>query len=273
LAIGAAAYSVADDVTVAAHLTRALQAGCNTLDVAPAYGAAIELLGPLLPAVREQLFVACKTGAREAGAARAELEDSLTRLGVGHFDLFQMHAVRTDEELDAVCGPDGAATALLRARDEGLTRFVGVTGHFQAVPRLFRSMLDRLDLDTVMLPVNASMLALPDYRRALDDLAAVVAERDLGVLAIKVFARGPWRGPVTRTAWYEPWEDREQLQACLDLTLSVPGVPCVALLPGDVELSLRILDEISTDRRLEVAQVDQHIAECPDQPLLAPVGT
>jgi aryl-alcohol dehydrogenase-like predicted oxidoreductase len=231
---GAAFWETTVDV-VAAAFARAIAAGVNHLDIAPQYGMAEDLAGEVLPEYRDGMFVACKTLQRDAAGARAELERSLGKLRTDRFDLYQMHAVNSDEELAAVLAPGGAAEALVQARDEGLVGAIGITGHFQEVPRLFRTALEHLDLDTVMLPVNAPMLALPDYRAHFTALLDVAAERDLGVMAIKAVARGPWRSAEhTATTWYEPHRDAAAMREGVRFALSQPITGFC--MPGDVSL-------------------------------------
>ena len=129
--LGGAAFGRSDAETTEASFAAALAAGVNHLDVAPQYGRAQELLGPLIPAVRDQLFVACKTLRHHPDGVRAQLEDSLELLHCDSFDLYQLHAVTDLVELDA---RDGAVRAILAARDEGLTRWVGITGHEHTTP-------------------------------------------------------------------------------------------------------------------------------------------
>src|SRR6202011_4423803 len=129
--LGAAAFWDSTAEATAAGFDAALAAGVNHLDIAPQYGRAQELVGPLVPAVRDRLFVACKTMRHDPAGVRAQLEESLTLLRCDSFDLYQMHAVTHLDELDARAR---AVTAILAARDEGLCRFVGITGHNLSTP-------------------------------------------------------------------------------------------------------------------------------------------
>ena len=187
--LGAAAFWDSAPEVSAEAFEAALRAGVNHLDIAPQYGRAQELLGPLLPAVRDRLFVGCKSLRHSADGVRAQLEESLSLLGCDSFDLYQLHAVTSVDELDR---RSGAAQAVLRARDEGLCRFVGVTGHDLTAPAAHLEALRRYDLDTVMFPVNPRLWADPDYRRDAEALLAECARRDLGVMAIKAAAARPW---------------------------------------------------------------------------------
>jgi aryl-alcohol dehydrogenase-like predicted oxidoreductase len=236
---GAAALWDSDSETAGRVFAQALEAGVNHLDVAPLYGRAQELLGLFLPDVREKLFVACKTQRRHPGGVRAHLEESLGRLRCQSFDLYQMHAVTDRAELDARAG---AVDALLAARDEGLCRFVGITGHDLTAPATHAEALRRYDLDTVMFPVNPRLWADADYRRDAEALLELAAERDVGVMAIKAAAARPW-GSRSHTAgtWYEPYTTADEVGRGVRFTLSVPGVHAFCT-PGDTDVLTLALD-------------------------------
>jgi aryl-alcohol dehydrogenase-like predicted oxidoreductase len=163
-----------------AAIAMAIDAGVNHIDVAPSYGGAESQLGRTLPHFRDRVFLGCKSGVRDRDGALRELEASLSRLDVDRVDLWQLHAVCTPEDLDAVLAPGGAAEALLAAHERGLTRWIGITGHLEQVPAVFNRALQRLDLDTVMFPVNAALWGLADYRREAERVLQTCAERDLG---------------------------------------------------------------------------------------------
>ncbi len=257
--LGAAAFWETTEDVVAGAFARAVAAGVNHLDIAPQYGMAEDLAGRVLPEYRDRLFVGCKTMQRGASAARAELERSLTKLRTDRLDLYQLHAVTTDEELAAALAPGGAAQALVQARDEGLVGAIGITGHFEYAPRLFRQALREVDLDTVMLPVNPTMLALPAYRADFEALLAVAAERDLGVMAIKAVARGPWGGrDHTATTWYEPYQDPDRIREAVRFTLSLPVTGFAT--PGDVRLLPAALAAAAAFTPLSAEEIEARIA-------------
>jgi aryl-alcohol dehydrogenase-like predicted oxidoreductase len=220
--LGGAAFWGTDPDVTAASFTAALDAGVNHLDVAPSYGRAQELLGPLLPPVRDRLFVACKTMRHDPGGVRAQLEESLTALRCAWFDLYQLHAVTSLEELDARAA---AVQVLLAARDEGLCRHVGITGHELTTPAAQREALRRYDLDTVMFPVNPRLWADTAYRADAEALIADARARDVGVMAIKAVAARPWgERPHTTTTWYEPYTDGDDIARAVRFVLGTPGV-------------------------------------------------
>jgi len=231
--LGGAAFGRSDPETTAASFAEALAAGVNHVDVAPQYGRAQELLGPLIPAVRDELFVACKTLRHDPDGVRAQLEDSLSLLHCDSLDLYQLHAVTDLAELDA---RSRAVEAILAARDEGLTHWVGITGHEHTTPAAQLEALRRYDLDTVMFPVYPRLWADPDYRRDAEDLLAFAAEHDVGVMAIKAAAARPWAGrPATADTWYEPWTDGADVTRGVRFALSTPGVHAFCT-PGDTRV-------------------------------------
>ncbi len=228
--LGGAAFWDADPDTAASAFSAALDAGVNHLDVAPQYGRAEALLGPCIPAVRDRLFVACKTLRHSADGVRAQLEESLRRLRCDHFDLYQLHAVTDLEELDA---RSGAVAAILTARDEGLCRWVGITGHDLSAPAAHLEALRRFDLDTVMFPVNPQLWSDPSYRRDAEALLAYAGDHDIGVMAIKAAAARPWAGrDRTSGTWYEPYISSAEVARGVDFVLSTPGVHAFCT-PGD----------------------------------------
>jgi len=236
---GAAYWEDGDPDAVAASFHAALDAGVNHLDIAPSYGAAERLVGPHVPAVRDRLFVACKTTRRNRDGVRAQLEESLRILGCDRFDLYQAHAVTDMDELDRRAD---AFSAILRARDEGLTNLVGVTGHDLGAPKAHAEAVRRYDLDTVMFPVNPRLWADPAYRADALELLDLCAERNVGVMAIKAAARRPWGdGPRTATTWYEPYTTAADLERGIRFTLSVPGVHAFCT-PGDMRLLPTVLE-------------------------------
>jgi aryl-alcohol dehydrogenase-like predicted oxidoreductase len=228
--LGCAAFWDADPDTTAASFELALATGVNHIDVAPQYGRAQELVGPLIPAVRDRLFVACKTLRHDPGGVRAQLEESLELLHCDNFDLYQLHAVTDVDELDARAG---AVRAVLAARDEGLCRWVGITGHELSAPAAHLEALRRYDLDTVMFPVNPRLWSDPAYRHDAEALLAHAEEHDIGVMAIKSAAARPW-GDRSHTAgtWYEPYTTAAEVARGVGFALSTPGVHAVCT-PGD----------------------------------------
>lgn len=236
--LGGAAFWEATPDQAGAGLALALERGVNHLDIAPQYGAAEDVVGPHLPAVRDRLFIGCKTLRRQPDGVRAQLEESLTKLGTDHVDLYQLHAVTTVEELDARAD---AVAVLEAARTEGLCRFLGITGHDHTAPGTFLEALRRYDLDTVMFPVYPALWSDPAYRADAEELLTQCVERDLGVMAIKAVAHRPWQGDHPPSPWYEPFHDRDGVGRGVDFALSTPGVHAFCT-PGDLSLLPTVLD-------------------------------
>lgn len=268
--LGGAAFARATPEEAAEPFADALGRGVNHLDVAPRYGDAEHVLGPLVEPVRDDLFVGCKTTRRNPDGVRAQLEESLRRLRTDHFDLYQLHAVT---DLDVLDERGRAAEVLLEARAEGTARFVGITGHGHAAPATFLEALHRYDLDTVMLPVNPRMWADPDYRRDAEALLALCEERDIGVMAIKAAARRPWGdGERFATTWYEPYEDPEDVARGVAFACSVPGVHAFCT-PGDLHLLPLALDAAQRGTTMTTGQREATIADASVLPSIFPIPT
>lgn len=271
--LGGAAFALANEEETAPAFHAALARGVNHLDIAPRYGAAERLVGPLVPAVRDRLFLACKTGRKNADGARAQLEESLRLFGAERFDLYQLHAVTT---LDVLNERRSAAEAVFRARDEGLTRFVGITGHNVEAPATFIEALRRYDFDTVMFPVNPRLWADAEYRKSAEALLDLCRQRDVGVMAIKAAARRPWSDAPGKerfaTTWYEPYTEADEIAAGVRFALSVPGVHAFCT-PGDLRLLPLALDAAENFAALD-APARQSLSERrASDPIIFPIPT
>ena len=264
--LGGAAFARSDPEETAAAFADAMARGVNHLDIAPQYGLAEELVGPHIPAVRDRLFVACKTLRKNVDGVKAQAEESLRKLQVDRFDLYQAHAVTS---LDVLEERMGALAEIVRMRDEGLSRFAGITGHDMTVPATFVEALRRFDLDTVMFPVNARLWGDDDYRRDAERLLTVCAERNLGVMAIKAGAARPWRdGERWATSWYEP---RRDIESGVRFTLSVPGVHAFAT-PGDVHVLRQALDAADAFTPMTADEMRDAVDAVRDEPLIFPIA-
>jgi aryl-alcohol dehydrogenase-like predicted oxidoreductase len=268
--LGGAAFARSNPDEAAAAFSFALDAGVNHLDIAPSYGDAERLVGPLVPAARDRLFVACKTGRHNAEGVRTQLEESLTLLGCESFDLYQLHGVTDLDELDR---RTDAAAEILRARDEGLTRFVGITGHNLSTPRAQAEALRRWDLDTVMFPVYPRLWVDADYRRDAEALLELCASRDVGVMAIKAAAARPWTEGADHhaTTWYEPQTSRDAIERGVRFALSTPGVHAFCT-PGDIALMRTAIEIASSfvpfdDEAARLAAAN----ETADEPVIFPI--
>jgi aryl-alcohol dehydrogenase-like predicted oxidoreductase len=223
---GAAAFMGIDQQRADRVLPLLVRHGVNHLDTAAAYGDSELRLAPWLAAHRQEFFVATKTDQRTGDGARAGLERSLERLGVDQVDLVQLHNLVEPDEWETAHGPRGAVAALARARDEGLARFLGVTGHGLRIAAMHRHSLERFDFDSVLLPYNFALLAQPAYRADVEALLARCEERDVAVQTIKALARRRWRGEGTgpRFSWYEPLPPGDELDRAVRFVLGRPGL-------------------------------------------------
>lgn len=256
---GAAAFWEVTQAEADVAMERVIAAGVNHIDVAPSYGLAEERLGPWLARERKRFFLGCKTMERTKAGAAAELRRSLERLQVDAFDLYQIHAITSMEELDQATEPSGALEAILDAREEGLTRFIGITGHGVDAPAVFLEALRRFDFDSVLFPLNFVLYANPDYRRNAEVLLHQCHARDVGVMIIKAIAKGPWSDrPKIYNTWYEPFDDAAHIQQTVNFALSqdVTGL-CTA---GDVTLLPLFLEAYEHFTPLSATQQEALIA-------------
>jgi aryl-alcohol dehydrogenase-like predicted oxidoreductase len=198
-----------------------LEFGVNHWDTAAGYGVSEDRLKPWLASHRDDIFLATKTGDWTADAARASLERSLERLGVDHVDLIQLHNLVEEEDWQTAHGPGGALEALARARDEGLTRFIGVTGHGVRIAGMHARSLERFDFDSVLLPYNFVQLQDDEYRADVERLLGMCAERRVAVQAIKAVARRRWAADDTgpHQSWYEPLPPGDALERAVRYVL------------------------------------------------------
>jgi aryl-alcohol dehydrogenase-like predicted oxidoreductase len=227
--MGTAAFYTMDQGGANAALDLVLEHGVNHIDVAPQYGNAQAVVGPWLESRRDRFFLGCKTLERARDAAWAELHDSLKLLRTDVIDLYQFHAVTTQEDLDQIFAPGGALEAFVQAREEGLVRYVGITGHGMLAPALQAAALERFPFDTVMFPINPRLYADANYRRDAERLLKLCQDRNVGAQVIKSIARGPW-GDKDRiyNPWYEPYDVYAKIESSVRFALSQPGVVGIA---------------------------------------------
>ncbi len=182
-----------------------LEYGVNHIDVAAEYGNAELQLAPWLKSHRSDFFLATKTSKRTYQEAKDELHRSLERMGVDHVDLWQMHYLVNPEQWEIAMGPGGALEAFIEAKEEGLVRFLGVTGHWLAVPRMHLRSLERYDFDSVLLPYNYVLMQNETYAAEFNQLMQVCLERNVAVQTIKSIARGPLGDrEKLYSVWYDP---------------------------------------------------------------------
>ncbi len=220
-ALGGMRQEKADEV-----LAMVRSAGINHIDVARSYGDAELRLASFLADHRADYFLATKTGQRSGSDAKRELEESLYRMGVEQVDLIQLHNLTDPSGWDTAMAADGALAALIRAKEEGLVRFIGVTGHGTYAPEMHLKSLARYDFDSVLVPYNFSMRQNPVYRADLESLLETCAEKQVAVQTIKAIARRRWTDddPDRRFSWYMPIRDPDALERAVAYVLGRPGI-------------------------------------------------
>jgi aryl-alcohol dehydrogenase-like predicted oxidoreductase len=238
---GAASLSNVTQAAADRTLEVLLRHGVNHIDVAASYGDAEVRIAPWLAREPGRFFLATKTGARTAQAARDELQRSLERLGIDHVDLWQLHNLADPIDWDTALSPGGVVEAAVEAREEGLVKWIGVTGHGAQIAANHRRSLDRFDFDSVLLPYNFVTMQLPYYAENFEALARTCAERKVAVQTIKSIAAKPWLGRErTRTTWYQPLEAQADVDLAVWWVLGRPGV--FLNTAGDIDLLPRVLD-------------------------------
>ncbi len=218
-----------------------LRYGVNHIDVAAGYGDAELRIAPWLRKHPEKFFLATKTGERKYDDAKRQIHLSLERMGVERIDLIQLHSLADPIEWDTALSPNGALDACVEAREQGLVRFIGVTGHGSQIAATHLRSLERFDFDSVLLPYSHIMMKDPHYAAMFERVAAVCAERNVAMLTIKSIARRPWWGRErTQTTWYQPFEDQLDIDAAVHWVLARPGIFVAS--PGDIHLIPKVLD-------------------------------
>lgn len=241
LLLGAAAFSDVTQAEADATMDVALSYGINHVDTAASYGEAKLRLGDWIRRHGRPFFLATKTGERTAGPALAEIRRSLERLQVDQVDLIQLHHLVDPQEWEVALGPGGALEAAIAARDEGLVRYIGITGHGWTVAATHRRALERFDFDSVLLPYSYTMMQNESYRAGFEALYAVCQERNVAIQTIKAIVHTPWgHEPHTRATWYRPLEAQPDIDIAIHWALGRPGIFLNTV--GDIHVLPRVLD-------------------------------
>jgi len=255
---GAAAFYQISQEDADKTMELIIEAGVNHIDVAPGYGQAEIRIGPWMPRERERFFLGCKTMERTKEGAWKEMQVSLKRLQTETFDLYQCHAITTMEELDSVTMKGGALEAFVEARREGLTKFIGITGHGAQAPQIYLEALRRFDFDSVLFPLNFVQMANPEFRKYAEELIATCNAKDVGTMVIKSITKGPWgEKQHTATTWYEPFDKMDEIQKGVNFALSydVTGV-CTA---GDTRVLPLVLKACENFSQLSKDEMEEMI--------------
>ena len=218
-----------------------LEHGVNHIDVAARYGDAELRIATWLRRHPGEFFLATKTGERTYRGAREEIRRSLDRLGVDHVDSIQLHNLSDVIEWETALGAGGALEAAIEAREEGLVRFIGVTGHGLSVPEMHRRSLERFPFDSVLCPYNFVQMQDARYASTFEALARVCAERGVALQTIKSLSWRRWDGrAATAATWYEPLREQSDIDLAAHWVLGRPEA--FLLTTGDVEILPRLLD-------------------------------
>jgi aryl-alcohol dehydrogenase-like predicted oxidoreductase len=264
---GAAALGALTQTEADRTLGRLLEHGVNHIDTAASYGDAELRLAPWLAQHHDHFFVATKTGQRDHAGAHEEIRRSLDRLGVDHVDLLQLHNLVDVIEWETALREGGALEAAVEARDEGLVRFIGVTGHGLTVARMHFRSLERFPFDSVLLPYSYVQMRDERYASDFEALAAVCAERGVALQTIKSTTLAPWDGrEQTAATWYEPLREQADIDLAVHWVLGRAGVFLNTV--GDVTLLPKVLDAAS---RYESRPSDETMDELAAQRSLIPL--
>lgn len=255
---GAAAFWEISQADADKVMEQVIEAGINHIDIAPSYGQAEERVGPWMPRERDRFFLGCKTMERTKQGAWDEMQRSLKRLQTESFDLYQCHAVNTLDELDAVTMKGGALEAFVEARQRGLIKFVGITGHGADAPKIYLEALRRFDFDSVLFPLNFVQMGNPEFRKHAEELIATCKAKDIGTMVIKTITKGPWgEREHTATTWYEPFNKADEIQKAVNFALSheVTGL-CTA---GDTRILPLVVKACENFSRLSITEIEEMI--------------
>ncbi len=241
------------------RVSYAIDRGVNFFDVAPSYGDAEIKLGPALEPYRKDIILAGKTGQRDKEKARLELEESLKRLRTDYFDLYQLHIMQTAEEVEQVFSSDGAMETILKAQEEGKIRYIGFSAHSVEAAMM---LMDRFEYDSIMFPVSPSSWHAGNFGPQVLQRAH---DKQMGILALKSMAKGPWPEGTTETPhklWYEPMYEPDEARNGLRFALSHPIT--LALPPGQEDLFRMALDtfpEFEPLRDNEIEEIKQEASQ------------
>uniref|UniRef100_A0A7C1FP51 Aldo/keto reductase n=1 Tax=Caldilinea aerophila TaxID=133453 RepID=A0A7C1FP51_9CHLR len=262
---GAAALASVSQAEADRTLDLLLEYGVNHIDTAASYGDSELRIGPWMDRHRKEFFLATKTGQRTYAAAREEIHRSLERLRVDSVDLIQLHNLVHPDEWDVAMGPGGALEACIEAREQGLVRFIGVTGHGRTVAAMHRRSLLRFDFDSVLLPYNYVVMQDEVYEHDFELLFKLCQERNVAVQTIKSITRGPWAtAERTRATWYQPLEDQRSIDLAVHWVMGRPGVFLNTV--GDIQLLPKVLNAAArferrpTDEEMKRLMEEEHMS-------------
>jgi aryl-alcohol dehydrogenase-like predicted oxidoreductase len=241
---GAAALSRVTQAEADRTLEVLLEYGINHIDTAASYGDSELRLGPWMPHHRQHFFLATKTGERTYQKARDEFRRSLERLRVDQVDLLQLHNLVDPQEWEVALGSGGALEAAIEAREQGLVRFIGVTGHGVTIAAMHRRSLERFDFDSVLLPYSYILMQNPQYAADFEALMTLCQTRQVAMQTIKAITRRPWDSrPDNAATWYEPLTEQADIDRQVHWVLGRPGIFLNTV--GDIHLLPQVLNAAS----------------------------
>lgn len=241
--LGAAAFGRVTQAEADQAIELALGYGVNHIDTAASYGESELRLGDWIRRHGKPFFLATKTGERTASAAREDLHRSLERLGVDQVDMLQLHNLVEPGEWETALGPGGALEAAISAREEGLVRFIGITGHGWTVAQMHRRALDRFAFDAVLAPFSYVLSQNAQYWADVQALIEVCRARQVAVQTIKSIVRAPWDGrPQTRATWYEPLEEQTEIDLAVHWVLGNSDLFVNTV--GDIHVLPKVLEAV-----------------------------
>lgn len=257
IAFGSAALWKVSQAQADAAIELATEHGVNHFDVAPSYGQAEIRLGPWMQKHHKEVFLACKTTERGKTGAWESIKRSLEMLKVGYFDLYQLHGVNDLETLNAVLSPRGALEAVLEAKEQGLVRHIGITGHR---PFVQIEALNRFDFDTLLFPVNCVLAA---HRNDFNDftlLLEIAQQKDVGTIGIKAVAKRPWESEMRMyQTWYEPFDEQTEIDKSLWYALN-QGITTAAM-PADLHLWPLVIDAAERFRGMDAGEQEEVVSQ------------
>ncbi|MFX1532044.1 MAG: aldo/keto reductase [Promethearchaeota archaeon] len=244
-----------------------LKYGINHIDTAAGYGESELRIGPWMEKHRNKFFLATKIFRRRYKDAVEQIEQSLERLGVSTIDLIQLHNLTDPKSWGRVMGENGALNALVEAREQGMVKYIGVTGHGYGVAEMHLRSLERFEFDSVLLPYNYIMMQNPDYATDFENLFKICMNRNIAFQTIKSLARRPWGKKERKwNTWYEPFEEQSDIDRAVHWVLKREGIFLNS--SSDIHLLPKILDAAS---RFEIKPTDEEMQEKATQLGMKPI--
>jgi len=199
--------------------------GVNHIDTAPSYEESELRLGPWMKKYRDHFFLATKTDAKTYQDSKDQFYRSLDRLQVDSVDLIQFHNLTDAIYRESIFGPGGSLEFVIEAKEQGLTKNIGITGHGLDTPRFHLQTLKRFAFDSVLLPCNYLLMQNPVYATEFEKLLSYCGEHIIAVQTIKAIARGYWRNHRrSHYTWYEPLTDEKAIETNVQWVLGIPNV-------------------------------------------------